>query len=187
MVLMFLWDAPLDVPGAPRDAEPREAAASAAPRVSVVEFAPVDGAAQLVLGEAAAQLRAAGVLGETAARVRETGAAGEAVQLREEPAEVDEPAGVRGPAEPDERAGIRARVRPPERVQARELARVRGVARIRAPAQVRGVDFHAPVGHRFDSALHCCDSEQLLARDSGQVLAPDAACSGAAADSHALR
>jgi hypothetical protein len=158
MVLMFLWDAPPDVPdvpGAPRDAEPREAAASAAPRVSVVEFAPVDGAAQL------ARLLEAGALGAAAA------------QLREEPGEVDEPAGVRELAEPDELAEVRARVRPPERVQAGELARVRAVAQIREPARVREVDLHALVGSR------CCDS--------GQILASDAACSGAAADSHALR
>jgi hypothetical protein len=157
MVLMFLWDAPLDVPGAPRDAEPREAAASAAPRVSVVEFAPVDGAAQLArlreagaAGEAAVQLREAGALGEAAVQLREAGALGEAAaQVREELREVDEP------------AGLRARARPPERVRARELARI------------REVDSHALVGSR------CCDS--------GQVLAWDAARSGAAADSHALR
>jgi hypothetical protein len=170
---MFLWDAPLDVPGAPRDAEPREAAASAAPRVSVVEFAPVDGAAQLALGEAVA-------LGEAAAQLREEPAevdepAGPPRELAEpdepagprEPAEPDERAGIREPAEPDERARIRARVRPPELAQARE------------PARVRGVDLRARVGQRFDSALQSCDS--------GQVLAQDAACPGAAADSHALR
>jgi hypothetical protein len=181
MVLMFLWDAPLNVPGAPRDAEPREAAASAAPRVSVVEFAPVDGAAQLArlleaaaLGEAAARLLEAGALGEAAAQVREKGAAGEAAaQLREELAAVDEPAGVRELAEPDELAGVRVRVRPPERVQTGEPARIPGVARIRELARIREVDLHALLGSR------CCDS--------GQILAPDAACSGAAADSHALR
>jgi hypothetical protein len=177
---MFLWDAPLDVPGAPRDAEPREAAAWAAPRVSVVEFAPVDGAAQLALGEAVAQLREAVALGEAAAQLREEPAevdepAGPPRELAEpdepagprEPAEPDERAGIREPAEPDERARIRARVRPPELAQARE------------PARVRGVDLRARVGQRFDSALQSCDS--------GQVLAQDAACPGAAADSHALR
>jgi hypothetical protein len=150
MVLMFLWDAPLDVPGAPRDAEPREAAASAAPRLSVVEFAPVDGAAQLaLLGEAAARLLEAGALGEAAVRLL-----GEL-------------------AEPDELAEVRARVRPPELVQPGELAFVRGGARIHEPVRVREAHLHALVASR------CCDL--------GQVLASDAAYSGATADSHVPR
>src|ERR1700689_819994 len=65
-------DAPL---GAPRDAELREAAASAAaPRVSVVEFAPVDGVAQL------ARLLEAAAPGEAAAQVRELGEVDEPVR-----------------------------------------------------------------------------------------------------------
>src|SRR3984885_9654826 len=86
-----------DAPVSPRDAESREAAAWAAPRVSVVEFAPVGRAAQL------ARLLEAAAPGEAAAQVREL-----------ELGEADEPAEV----------GVR--VRPPERVQAREPAPLRG-------------------------------------------------------------
>src|ERR1700733_7242160 len=78
-------DAPVS-PVSPRDAESREAAAWAAPRVSVVEFAPVDGAAQLAgLLEAAAP-------GEAAAQVREL-----------ELGEADAPAGDGGPGRPPDR------------------------------------------------------------------------------------
>src|ERR1700733_15840481 len=75
-----------DAPVSPRDAESREAAAWAAPRVSVVEFAPVDGAAQL------ARLLEAAAPGEAAAQVRELGLGA-----------ADAPAGDGGPGRPPDR------------------------------------------------------------------------------------
>ncbi|HMH87147.1 MAG TPA: hypothetical protein VK523_00795 [Steroidobacteraceae bacterium] len=96
--------APL-VSGAPRAAEPREAAAAvsaATPRVSPVEFAPVDGAAQLVRLPEPAEVDEPG-------RLREPAEADEPGQLPE-PAEVDEPARLPGPARlgAAERAGLPA-------------------------------------------------------------------------------